>query len=96
MVLKRGAILESESPALVLLDVKMPVCSGLDLLRNYQDRLDETPVIIITALGGSASAIEAMKLGAYDYITKPFDLDEVIYTVRRALAQTALVSQVRD
>lgn len=90
-----GAILESESPALVLLDVKMPVCSGLDLLRKYQDRLDETPVIIITALGGSASAIEAMKLGAYDYITKPFDLDEVIYTVRRALAQTALVSQVR-
>ncbi|MGC4098005.1 MAG: sigma-54 dependent transcriptional regulator [Nitrospira sp.] len=86
---------ENEAPALILLDVKMPVCSGLDLLRKYQDRLDETPVIIITALGGSASAIEAMKLGAYDYITKPFDLDEVIFTVRRALAQKALVSQVR-
>lgn len=90
-----GAIMESESPALVLLDIKMPVCNGLDLLRKYQDRLEEIPVIVITALGGSAAAIEAMKLGAYDYITKPFDLDEVLYTVRRALAQKALVSQVR-
>ena len=53
------------------------------------------PVIVITALGGSAAAIEAMKLGAYDYITKPFDLDEVLFTVRRALTQKALVAQVQ-
>src|SRR5438105_5064682 len=59
------------SVALVLLDLKMPGCSGMELLREYQDHLEESPVIVITALGGSAAAIEAMKLGAYDYITKP-------------------------
>ncbi|HXX75664.1 MAG TPA: response regulator [Nitrospiraceae bacterium] len=87
--------LEDPSIMLVLLDLKMPGCTGLDILRDHQDRLDERPVIVITALGGSSAAIEAMKLGAYDYITKPFDLDEVLFTVRRALAQTALVAQVQ-
>jgi two-component system response regulator AtoC len=90
-----SAAFEAENIVLALLDLRMPECSGLDLLRQYQDRLEEIPVIIITALGGSAAAIEAMKLGAYDYITKPFDLDEVLYTIRRALAQTALVAQVQ-
>jgi DNA-binding NtrC family response regulator len=52
-------------------------------------------VIVITAFGGSRAAIEAMKLGAYDYITKPFDLDEVLFTVRRALTQRTLVAQVQ-
>jgi DNA-binding NtrC family response regulator len=83
------------SVALVLLDLKMPGQDGMDLLRQHQDQLEEVPVIVITALGGSAAAIEAMKLGAYDYITKPFDLDEVLFTVRRALTQRALVAQVK-
>jgi len=48
--------------SLVLLDLKMPGRGGMDLLRDYQDRLEETPVIVISALGGSAAAIEAMKL----------------------------------
>jgi two-component system, NtrC family, response regulator AtoC len=87
--------LEDPSVALVLLDLKMPGSTGLDLLRDHQDRLEDMPVIVITALGGSSAAIEAMKLGAYDYITKPFDLDEVLFTVRRALAQTTLVAQIR-
>src|SRR5438067_12575681 len=73
----------------------MPGRSGMDLLRDCQDQLEDTPVIVITALGGSAAAIEAMKLGAYDYLTKPFDLDEVLFTVRRALTQRALVAQVQ-
>src|SRR5207244_7914062 len=82
------------SVGLVLLDLKMPGRSGMDLLREHQDQLEETPVIVITALGGSTAAIEAMKLGAYDYITKPFDLDEVLFTVRRALTQKAVDGQV--
>lgn len=81
--------------SLVLLDLKMPGRSGMEILREYEDQLEELPVIVITALGGSAAAIEAMKLGAFDYITKPFDLDEVLFTVRRALTQKALVTQVR-
>jgi two-component system, NtrC family, response regulator AtoC len=81
--------------ALVLLDLRMPERDGMDLLRDHTDLWEEMPVIVITALGGSAVAIEAMKLGAFDYITKPFDLDEVIFAVRRALAQKALVAQVQ-
>jgi len=81
--------------ALALLDLKMPHVDGMYVLREHADRLEETPVIVITALGGSAAAIEAMKLGAYDYITKPFDLDEVLFTVQRALAQRALAAQVQ-
>src|SRR5260221_1521661 len=84
------------SVALVLLDLKMPGKDGMDLLREHQDQLEEMPVIVITALGGSSAAIEAMKLGAFDYITKPFDLDEVLFTVRRALTQKALAAQVRS
>jgi DNA-binding NtrC family response regulator len=87
--------LDDQSIALLLLDLKMPNCDGLEVLREHQDRLEETPVIVITALGGSGAAIEAMKLGAFDYITKPFDLDEVLFTIRRALTQTALIAQVR-
>jgi DNA-binding NtrC family response regulator len=87
--------LDDLSVALALLDLRMPGCTGMEVLREHQDQLEETPVIVITALGGSRDAIEAMKLGAYDYIAKPFDLDEVLYTVRRALAQAALVAQVQ-
>jgi two-component system, NtrC family, response regulator AtoC len=65
------------------------------VLRGHADRLEETPVIVITAYGGSKAAIEAMKLGAYDYITKPFDFDEVLFSIRRALTQRALVAQVQ-
>jgi DNA-binding NtrC family response regulator len=90
-----GRLLGDPALALALLDLRMPGRDGMDLLREHQDQLEETPVIIITALGGSGAPIEAMKLGAYDYITKPFDLDEVLFTVRRALTQKALVAQVR-
>jgi DNA-binding NtrC family response regulator len=73
----------------------MPERDGMELLRGHTDLWEDIPVIVITALGGSSVAIEAMKLGAFDYITKPFDLDEVIFTVRRALAQKSLVAQVQ-
>ena len=81
--------------SLILLDLRMPGRDGMDVLRDHADLWEELPVIVITALGGSTAAIEAMKLGAFDYITKPFDLDEVIFTVRRALAQRALIAQVQ-
>lgn len=87
--------LEEQTVALVLLDLKMPGRSGLDILRDHQDQLEDMPVIVITAMGGSSAPIEAMRLGAYDYITKPFDLDEVLFTVKRALTQSALVAQVQ-
>ena len=81
--------------AAALLDLKMPKRDGLAVLRGHAERVEEVPVIVVTAYGGSAAAIEAMKLGAYDYVTKPFDLDEVLFTLRRALTQRALVEQVQ-
>jgi two-component system, NtrC family, response regulator AtoC len=81
--------------ALALLDLKMPVQDGMAVLRAHADRLDETPVIVVTAYGGGSAAIEAMKLGAFDYLTKPFDLDDVLFAVKRALTQRALAAQVR-
>ncbi len=89
-----AARLRDPAVALALLDLKMPVADGMAVLRGHADRLEDTPVIVITAYGGSEAAIEAMKLGAYDYVTKPFDVDEVLFTVRRALAQQALAAQV--
>ncbi len=93
--LRAAEALADPAISLALLDLKMPGRDGMDVLREHKDRLEETPAIVVTALGGSAAAIEAMKLGAYDYITKPFDLDEVLFTVRRALTQRALVAQVQ-
>src|ERR1700692_241614 len=93
--LKVEKLLGDPGLALVLLDLRMPGRGGMDVLREHAEIWEDIPVIVITALGGSSAAIEAMKLGAFDYITKPFDLDEVIFTVRRALAQKALVAQVR-
>src|SRR5205085_10362951 len=87
--------LQDPTVALALLDLRMPVQDGMAVLRAHADRLDETPVIVVTAYGGGSAAIEAMKLGAYDYITKPFDLDDVLFAVRRALTQRALAAQVR-
>jgi two-component system response regulator AtoC len=88
-------VLQDSRVALALLDLKMPHVGGMQVLREHAGRLEETPVIVITALGGSTAAIEAMKLGAYDYITKPFDLDEVLFTVQRALQQRMLTEQVK-
>jgi DNA-binding NtrC family response regulator len=88
-------LLQEPDVALCLLDLKMPVRDGMEVLRGHADRLEETPIIVLTAYGGSAAAIEAMKLGAYDYLTKPFDFDEVLFAIRRALTQRALVAQVQ-
>ncbi len=83
-------------PDAVLLDLKMPGRDGLAVLQALGAGLAELPVIVITAFGGSAPAIEAMRRGAYDYLCKPFDLDEVIETLRRALKQKALASEGRS
>jgi two-component system, NtrC family, response regulator AtoC len=85
-----------ESPDAVLLDLKMPGRGGLDVLAALEPVIAELPVIVITALGGSAAAIEAMRRGAYDYLTKPFDLDEVVLTLKRALRQRDLTREVKS
>jgi two-component system response regulator AtoC len=77
------------------LDLKMPRRDGLAVLAKLGPALADLPVIVITAYGGSAAAIEAMRRGAYDYLTKPFDLDEVQLTLKRALRQRDLAAEVK-
>ncbi len=80
----------------VLLDYRRPGLSGMDVLRRLHDDFPETSVIMVTAVADMATAIEAMQLGAYDYITKPFDLDDVSHTVRRALERRRLLLEKKD
>ncbi len=79
---------------LVVSDIKMPGVGGLQILRKAQEISPETLVIMMTAFGTTESAIEAMKLGAYDYIHKPFKIDEIRLVVKNALEKRKLRGEV--
>ena len=75
----------SIEPQIVITDVKMETMSGFDVLRHVKENHRQTLVILITAYASVETAVEAMKMGAYDYVTKPFKIDELQMTVQRAL-----------
>lgn len=75
-------------PDLVFLDLKMPKTQGSAVLKALGKTLFELPVIVMTAYGTSRTAIEAMQLGAYDYLTKPFDIDDLVNLTQKALAHS--------
>jgi DNA-binding NtrC family response regulator len=89
------AKMEDASPAVVITDLKMPGMSGLDLLTKLRAGFPEATVIIVTAFGTVSTAVEAMKLGAYDYITKPVDYEQLLLVVRRAMEHGHLLKEVR-
>ncbi len=89
-------LIEAEHPDLILLDLKMPRMTGLEVLENLRQREVDIPVIVITAYGGLDSAIEATKLGACGYLTKPFDLREVSHAVERTLEESRLRREVHE
>ena len=78
------------APDLVLLDIEMPIKNGLDVLKGLRQRHGDATVIMITAYGTIERAVQAMKQGAYDFITKPFDLDHIALTVEKALEREKL------
>ena len=80
-------IVEREPLALVITDLVMPGRSGLDLLAHCRERRPALPVILVSGQGDVESAVAAMKRGAYDFITKPVDEDELLAVVRKALAE---------
>ncbi|MBP1686292.1 MAG: two component, sigma54 specific, transcriptional regulator, Fis family [Deltaproteobacteria bacterium] len=79
---------------LALVDIKMPGLDGLELLSKVRDAGLPTPIVIITAQNTMANAIEAMKRGAYDYLTKPFDIEEVRLLVQRVLEMRRQASEL--
>ena len=80
----------------ILLDLRMPGVSGMDLLEEIRERHPESNVVILTAHGSVDTAVEAMKKGAFDFVTKPVDLTHVRLIVNRALDRVRLVRENRD
>jgi two-component system, NtrC family, response regulator AtoC len=87
------AFLETNSPEMILVDLRMAQMSGLEFLEEVKKRLPHTEVAIMTGYGSIESAVHAMKLGAYDYITKPFRVDELKLTLRRMAEKVHLVAE---
>lgn len=85
---------EKENLDVVLLDIKMPGMDGIEVLRRIGELKENVDVIMVTAVNTMKTAIEAMKLGAYDYITKPFDVDEVIISIDKALEKRRLTREL--
>ena len=81
---------EADAPDVLLLDIEMPVKNGLDVLKELGQRGSAATVIMITAYGTIERAVQAIKQGAYDFITKPFDLEHIVLTVEKALERERL------
>ena len=78
---------------LIITDIKMPKVSGINILRESMALHTNTPVIMITAFASTDVAVEAMKLGAYDYITKPFKVDEIKVIIKNAIEKKSLFDE---
>ena len=86
--------IESSRPDLIILDY-MPDLSGLEVLKELRKRENDTPVVMITAYGTMERAVEAMKEGAYDFITRPFEPDHIALVVQKALERQRLKQEVQ-
>lgn len=79
------ALLDKNIFELIIADLKMPGIDGMDILRMVKEQKRQEEVIIITAFGSLETAIEALSLGVFDYITKPFKKEQIIFTIDRAM-----------
>jgi DNA-binding NtrC family response regulator len=89
-------VARDQTPDVVLLDMQMPLMDGLAVLEALMKLAAELPVIMLTADHDLRTAVRATRLGAYDYLTKPIDHEEVVSTVRRALERSSLRAEVED
>lgn len=87
-------LIREESPSLVILDLRLPDMNGMDVLKDAKEINPKLPVVMLTAHGTIETAIEAMKIGANDYITKPFDLDELKLVIKQNLLVCQLETEV--
>ena len=89
-------LLEENIPDLVLLDYRMPGRDGLQVAGDMKQRIPGVPIILITAYAEIHTAVKAMKMGVYDYITKPVDNNDLVFTVKRALEKQELAQEVEN
>ena len=87
-------LMQDDSPDLVLLDVQLPGLNGMEVLERIKEFDEEVIVIMVTALGVLETAVKAMRLGAFDYINKPFNLDELAIVIKKALETQELKREV--
>lgn len=92
---KAKEILTKKSFDMIISDMQMPNVTGIELLRHVRESYPDICFMIITAFGTTETAVEAMKLGAYDYLTKPFKIDEVRLNIANALRSKNLETEVR-
>ena len=90
------ARVQADEPDVVLLDVRLPSASGIDVLEQLKRTNPSLPVVMLTASREIKTAVRATQLGAFDYLTKPIEHDEIVAVVRRALDARALHLEVED
>ena len=86
--------IEKAQPDLVMMDVQLPDQDGIALLKQLKRDHDDLEVIVMTAFGGSSTAIKAMEHGAYDYVTKPFEIEDLLATLRRVFEHADMFHEV--
>jgi two-component system KDP operon response regulator KdpE len=82
---KTGLELLSQNPDLIILDLGLPDVEGLELLRTIRGRSESVPIVVLSSRGDEAGKVQALDLGADDYVTKPFGMDELLARMRAAL-----------
>jgi two-component system response regulator AtoC len=90
-----GMISNGHKIDLLLMDLRMPELSGMDILQRISDQSLDVPVVLMTAFGTSNAAIKAIQLGAHDYITKPFELEDVLVAIQRFFEFQELSNEVK-
>jgi two-component system NtrC family response regulator len=92
---RAAALIDEDEPDLVITDMRMPGMTGLELIQKVKPQHPDMPILVMTAFGTVENAVEAMKAGASDYISKPFKNQELLLTVDRALKMRRLLTQNR-
>ncbi|MFI5220487.1 MAG: sigma-54-dependent transcriptional regulator [Bacteroidia bacterium] len=88
-------IAEKEKYDLILCDIKMPKMDGMEVLEKLMEKNNDVPVVMISGHGTIDTAVEAIKKGAFDYISKPLDLNRMLVTVRNALERNSLITETK-
>src|SRR5271154_7054007 len=86
-------LMRQHRPGVVITDLKMPKMDGIELLQKVRAEQPDVPVILMTAFATISTAVQAMKLGAFDYVQKPFESDEILVVVDRAIEHQKLVAE---